>query len=142
MNDFDPAAFENALIEDMRAHGGEVTTGPLKGHPLLIMISRGAKSREQRRSILTWHLDDGDYVVAGTAGGSPTTPSWVHNVHENPEVTIEVANRTYEATATVVDGPERDRLWEEHVSQLPWFGDYPSKTDRRFPMVRLTPAAS
>jgi deazaflavin-dependent oxidoreductase (nitroreductase family) len=139
MNDFDPAAFEDALIEEMRAHGGEVTTGPLKGHPLLIMTSRGAKSGERRHTILTYHRDDGDYVVSGTAGGSPTTPSWVHNIRENPEVTIEVANRTYEATATVVEGPERDRLWEEHVAQLPWFGDYPSKTDRRFPMVRLTP---
>jgi len=38
-------------------------------------------------------------------------------------------------------GPKRDGLWEEHVAQLPWFGDYHSKTDRRFPMVRLTPAA-
>ena len=139
MNDSGPATFEDALIEDMRAHGGEVTTGPLKGHPLLIMISRGAKTAEPRRSILTCHLDDDDYVVAGTAGGSPTTPAWVHNVRENPDVTIEVANRTYEATATVVDGPERDRLWEEHVAQLPWFADYPTKTDRRFPMVRLTP---
>jgi deazaflavin-dependent oxidoreductase (nitroreductase family) len=141
MSDNDPTAFENALIDNMRANDGQVTTGPLKGHPLLIMISRGAKTGEPRRSILTWHLDDGDYVVAGTAGGSPTTPFWVHNVRENPAVTIEVANRTYEATATVVEGSERDRLWEEHVAQLPWFGDYPTKTDRRFPMVRLTPAA-
>jgi deazaflavin-dependent oxidoreductase (nitroreductase family) len=140
MSDFDPAAFENALIEDMRAHGGEVTTGPLKGHPLLVMTSRGAKTGEPRRSILTWHRVDGDYVVAGTAGGSPTTPSWVHNIREDPEVTIEVGNRTYEATAAMVEGPERDRLWKDHVAQLPWFGEYPKKTDRRFPMVRLTPA--
>src|ERR671914_1492492 len=111
MNDFDPADFENALIEDMRAHGGEVTNGPLKGHPLLIMTSRGVKTGEERRAILTWHRDDGDYVVAGTAGGSPTTPSWIHNIRENPEVAIEVANRTYEATATLIEGPERDRLW-------------------------------
>ena len=141
MNNSDPAAFENAIIEDMHAHGGEVTTGPLKGHPLLIMKSRGAKTGDERHAILTYHRDDGDYVVAGTAGGSPMTPSWVHNIRENPEVTIEVANRTYEATATVVEGLERDRLWKEHVAQLPWFGDYPKKTDRRFPMVRLTPAA-
>src|SRR5687767_13029223 len=129
MNDFDPADFENSLIEDMRANGGQVTTGPLTGHPLLVMTSRGAKTHEPRRSILTWHLDDGDYVVAGTAGGSPATPAWVHNVRENPEATIELGNRTYEAIATVVEGPERDRLWEEHVAQLPWFGDYPKKTD-------------
>lgn len=132
-------AFENAIIEDMRANGGEVTTGPLKGHPLLIMTSRGAKTGQRRRSILTYHRDDRDYVVAGTAGGSPTTPAWVHNLRENPDVTIEVGNRALEATATVVEGPEREGLWEEHVARLPHFGDYRAKTNRLFPMVRLTP---
>ena len=139
MNDTDASAFENALIEDMRAHGGKVTTGPLAGHPLLIMTAYGARTGEPRRAILTFHRDGGDYIVAGTAGGSPTTPAWVHNLRENPEVSIEAENRTFQATAAVIDGPQRDRLWDEHVAQLPHFGDYPNKTDRRFPMVRLTP---
>jgi deazaflavin-dependent oxidoreductase (nitroreductase family) len=141
MNDWDPAAFENALIDDMRAHDGKVTTGPLRGHPLLIMTSQGAKTGQPHPAILTYHRDGGDYVVAGTAGGSPTTPAWVHNVRENPEVTVEVDNRPFEATATEVGGAERDELWHEHVAQLPHFGDYPKKTDRVFPIVRLTPKA-
>jgi deazaflavin-dependent oxidoreductase (nitroreductase family) len=138
MNDWDPAAFENALIEDMRAHDGKVTTGPLKGHPLLVMTSQGAKTGEPHSAILTYHRNNGDYVVAGTAGGSPSTPAWVHNVRENREVTVEVDNRRFEATATEVDGAERDALWDEHVAQLPHFADYPKKTDRVFPIVRLT----
>lgn len=139
----DPNAFEDALIEDMRANDGAVTTGPLKGHPLLVLRSRGAKTGGERRAILTWHREGEDYVVAGTAGGSPTTPGWVHNVDEHPEVSLEAENRTVTAIATVIpDGPERDRLWEEHVAQLPWFADYPKKTDRLIPMVRLTPKAA
>ena len=139
----DTKAFEDALIEDMRAHGGEVTSGPLAGHPLLVLRSRGAKTGDERRAILTWHRDGDDYVVAGTAGGSPTTPGWVHNVDEHPEVDIEADNRTFEATATVItEGSERDRLWEDHVAQLPWFADYPAQTGRVIPMVRLTPRAA
>lgn len=135
--------FEDALIEDMRAHGGQVTSGPLAGHPLLILRSRGAKSGAERRAILTWHRDGDDYVVAGTAGGSPTTPGWVHNVDEHPEVSLETGNRKLEAVATVVaEGPERDRLWQEHVEQLPWFADYPKQTGRVIPMVRITPKAA
>ena len=142
MNDWDPTAFENALIEDMRANDGQVTSGPLAGHPLLVMNVNGAKTGEPRRAILTFSRDNGDYVVAGTAGGSPTTPAWVHNLRENPEVAIETGNRTFHATATVVAGPERDRLWEKHVENLPHFGDYPTKTDRLFPMVRLSPTTT
>jgi hypothetical protein len=38
----------------------------------------------------------------------------------------------------VRDGPERDRLWDDHVAALPWFADYPRQTGRLIPMVRLT----
>ena len=139
----DTKAFEDALIDDMRAHGGEVTSGPLAGHPLLVLHSRGAKTGDDRRAILTWHRDGGDYVVAGTAGGSPTTPAWVHNIAEHPRVDIEAGNRSFEATGAVIsEGPERDRLWEDHVAQLPWFADYPAQTGRVIPMVRLTPRAA
>jgi deazaflavin-dependent oxidoreductase (nitroreductase family) len=141
MPDFDPQAFEDALIAEMRANNGEVTSGPLAGHPLLVLSSHGAKSDEPRRAILTFSRDNGDYVVAGTAGGSPTTPSWIHNLREHPDVTIEAENRTVPARATIVDGAdERDRLWNQHVARLPWFADYPAQTGRTIPIVRLTPA--
>jgi deazaflavin-dependent oxidoreductase (nitroreductase family) len=139
----DYQAFEDALIEDMRAHDGQVTTGPLAGHPLLVLRSRGAKSGEERRAILTYHRDGDDYLVAGTASGSPTTPAWVHNVGVQPEVSIETENRTFKANATVIaEGPERDRLWEDHVALLPWFAGYPAQSGRLIPMVRLTPVAA
>jgi deazaflavin-dependent oxidoreductase (nitroreductase family) len=138
----DVNSFEEALIADMRAHEGTVTTGPLAGHPLLIMISKGARSGRPRRAILTWHRDAGDYVVAGTAGGSPTTPSWVENVRHNPDVSIEVGNEQFEATARVVDdSEERDRLWNDHVAALPHFAEYPKKTRRVIPMIRITPTS-
>ena len=136
----DPNDFESALIADMRANGGAVTKGPLAGHPLLVMTAQGARSGEPRRSILTWSRDDGDYVVAGTAGGSPTTPGWVHNVRTNPDVEIEQGNRAFRAHATVIEeGAERDRLWQQHVERLPWFAPYPEKSGRVIPMVRLQP---
>ena len=130
--------FESQLIADMRAHDGQVTAGPLAGHPLLILTSTGAKTGQPRRSILTASRDGDDYIVAGTAGGSPTVPGWVHNVSAHPEVTIESGNVTFGGRAeTILDGPERDRLWAQHVATLPWFADYPAQTGRVIPMVRL-----
>lgn len=132
-------SFEDQLIADMRANGGAVTQGPLKGHPLLIMTSSGAKSGEPRRAILTYSRDGDDYIVAGTAGGSKTDPAWLHNVRADADVTIEVNLETVAATTeTIIEGPERDRLWEQHVATLPWFADYPAQTGRVIPMVRIT----
>ena len=138
----DEAAWEEQLIADMRAHDGKVTSGPLAGHPLLIMISKGARSGADRRSILTYHRDGDDYIVAGTAGGSKKDPAWVHNVEAEPKVDVEVGTERFDATATIVDdASERDRLWEDHVQALPWFADYPAQTGRVIPMIRLRRAA-
>jgi deazaflavin-dependent oxidoreductase (nitroreductase family) len=142
MADFEPNAWEDALIADLRANGGRPSRGPLAGHPLLIMIASGAKSGQPRRSILTWSRDGDDYIVAGTAGGSPSEPLWVENVRVHPDVSLEIAGREFEATASMTDGVERDRLWDQHVAELPWFGAYPSKTDRIIPVIRLTPKVS
>lgn len=138
MTEWDPEKFENDLIADMRAHDGAATTGPLAGHPMLIMTSTGASSGSPRRAILTWSRDGDDYVVAGTAGGSSKDPAWRHNIEHEPNVTVEVGNRTHPARATVVDGAERDRLWAQHVAALPHFAAYPEQTGRVIPMVRLT----
>ncbi|HEY4190866.1 MAG TPA: nitroreductase family deazaflavin-dependent oxidoreductase [Candidatus Limnocylindrales bacterium] len=138
---WDRDAFENAMIDEMRANGGAVVTGPLAGHPLLILNSIGAKSGKERRAILTYSRDAGDYVVAGTAGGSTTTPAWVHNLEAHGDVTIEVATHVSHASATVIpSGAERDRLWDQHVAVLPNFAEYPAQTGRVIPMIRITPA--
>ena len=55
-----------------------------------------------------------------------------------PLVSIEVDAVTSPATTTaVLDGPERDRLWDQHVAQLPHFAAYPETAGRLIPMVRI-----
>jgi deazaflavin-dependent oxidoreductase (nitroreductase family) len=136
---FDATAWEAALIDDLRANGGTPSQGPLAGHPLMLMWSIGAKTGERRRSILTYSRDGDDYIVAGTASGAPVDPKWVANVEKTPAVELEVANETFKASAEVLrEGAERDRLWEQHVERLPWFGKYPSQTGGRLiPVIRL-----
>ncbi len=132
--------WEESLIADLRANGGRPSSGPLAGHPLLVMWSTGAVSGERRRAILTYTRDGDDYVVAGTKGGAPTDPAWVRNLRADPAVTLEVAGEVFPATAEIVDPETRDRLWEQHATELPWFRPYPEKTDRVIPVVRLRPS--
>lgn len=141
MPEFPPNPWEDNLIRDIRANGGRPTSGPLAGHPLLLMYSMGAKTGQLRRQILTYSRDGDDYIVAGTAGGSPTDPAWVSNVRANPDVTLEIAGVEHPATATIVGEDERRRLWDRHVAELPWFADYTTKTTRAIPVIRLHPTA-
>ena len=133
-------AWEGQLIADMRAHGGRPSGGPLAGQTLMLLYTKGAKSGQSRRSILTYSRDGDAYVVAGTASGAPKHPAWVFNVEADPNVTVEADNEEFTAKATVDwEGAERDRLWANHVEQLPWFGEYPKQVGARtIPMVRLT----
>jgi len=137
----DAQAWEEQLIADVRANGGKPSQGPLAGHPIMLLYTTGAKSGERRRSIVTYSTDGDGYVIAGTNGGNRSKhPSWLANIHADPNVTVEVANQVFKATATEATGDERDRLWDQHVAQLPWFGKYPTQiTERVIPVVRLAP---
>jgi deazaflavin-dependent oxidoreductase (nitroreductase family) len=110
---------------------------------MLVLNTIGSKSGEPRRAILNFSRDGGDYVVAGSKGGAPTDPAWVANLAANPTATVEAEGRRFQATARVErEGSERDRLWAGHVRTLPKFADYPEKSGRVIPMVRLRPTTS
>jgi deazaflavin-dependent oxidoreductase (nitroreductase family) len=137
MADADQNAWENALIVDMRAHGGAVSRGPMAGESLLLMTTTGRKTGAPRRAILNYSRDGEEYVVAGTAGGAPTDPAWVSNVRADPSVEVKVGNQTFQATASVADDAEQARLWSQHVAAIPRFAEYPDQTGRVIPMVRI-----
>jgi deazaflavin-dependent oxidoreductase (nitroreductase family) len=140
MADWDPAAFTKALIADIREHDGNVTTGPMAGRPLLILTTTGAKTGQERVSVVTYSRDGDAYVVAASKGGMPDNPAWFANLVANPTVTIEAEGKVRPAKAQVAEGADRDALWDRHVEAHPAFGEYPAKTGGRvIPMIRLTP---
>lgn len=142
MGNADEQTWEQALIADMREHDGRPTSGPLAGHPLMLMEGTGAKTGEPRHAVLTYSRDGEDYIVAGTAGGATKAPAWVANMRAHPDVTLEIGHDVSPARATIVgDEAERQRLWDAHVVALPWFADYPQQAQRAIPMIRLTPKA-
>ena len=133
-------AWEDNLIADLRANDGRPSAGPLAGEDLLVLHTTGAKTGEQRRAILSYTRDGDGYVVAGTNNGRPTQPGWVRNIQASARVTFDIGATAKQATATIAEGTERERLWAGHVKVLPRFGDYPAKVGGRIiPVVRLTP---
>ncbi len=129
--------FTQRLIDELRSHGGQVTTGPMAGRPLLILTTRGARSGEERTAVVTYTRDGDRYVIAASKSGAPTNPDWFHNLQANPEVGVEAGGESFTARATVTSGDERDRLWEQHADERPEFREYPKITDRVIPMILL-----
>jgi len=138
MTDWDPEAFSRDLIADMRAHDGVPSQGMFAGRRLLILTTTGARSGQPRTAIVAYRKEGDRWSIAGSKGGAPENPGWVHNLLADPIATIEVDNEVFPAKATVeTAGPVRDRLWDAHVADMPGFGDYPRKTDRVIPMIVL-----
>ena len=143
MTDWDPEAFTRDLIADMRAHGGVPSQGMFAGRRLLILTTKGAKTGQPRTAVLAYRPEGDGWVISASKGGSDENPSWVANlVAANGDAEIEVNNERLPVKATIeTSGPERDRLWDAHVADMPGFGDYPKKTNRVIPMVVLKRAA-
>ncbi|MEZ0284156.1 MAG: nitroreductase family deazaflavin-dependent oxidoreductase [Thermoleophilia bacterium] len=138
MGEFDDMNRE--VVAEFRSNQGVVDTaagGYFKGKPVLILHTTGAKTGAERANPLMY-LDEGDRrFVFASKGGAPHNPDWYYNLKANPGVTVEMGTESYPATASVITGPERDRIYAEQVAAFPQFGEYEQKTTRRIPVVAL-----
>lgn len=130
-------AFNEKIIAEFRANGG-VVGPPFAGAPLLLLVNIGAKSGEERVNPLAYTTDGDDLIIIASFAGADKHPPWYHNIMANPQVTIEVGTETYRGLATVVEEPDRTRLYKQMEEQMPTFTDYREKTARVIPVVRLT----
>jgi deazaflavin-dependent oxidoreductase (nitroreductase family) len=123
-------------IEEFRANKGKVG-GYWEGKPLLLLTTIGAKSG-QRHTTPTMYMRDGDrLLIFASKSGAPSNPAWYHNLIAHPEVTVEVGDETFKATATVLKGEERDRFFARQVELYPQFGEYEKRTTRKIPVIAL-----
>ncbi|HET7092772.1 MAG TPA: nitroreductase/quinone reductase family protein, partial [Thermomicrobiales bacterium] len=99
-------AFNQDLIDQFRANGGEIVRGMFKGAPLLLLTTTGAKSGQPRTTPLAYTRDGDRLVVIASKGGAPTNPDWYHNLVANPTATVEVGTETFPVRAQIPTGAE------------------------------------
>ncbi len=124
------------VIAEFRENGGKVG-GMFEGAPLLLLHTVGARSGQARIYPLAYTTDGERLVVIASKGGAPTNPDWYHNLIANPAATVEVGEETYPVRATLAEGPERDRLYDQMSEQMPNFAEYQRNTTRRIPVFVL-----
>ena len=132
----DQKDYNRQLIEEFRANRGKAG-GPFEGRPMLLLTTTGAKSGQLRTSPMMYVPDGNRLLVIASNAGAPTHPDWYRNLVAHPEVTIEIKNETYRATAIVMEGAARERLWNSIVEQYPFFTEHQAKTPRQIPVIAL-----
>jgi deazaflavin-dependent oxidoreductase (nitroreductase family) len=135
-----PADFNSQVIEEFRANEGKAG-GMFEGMPLLLLHNVGAKSGREFVTPLVYLADGEDHVIFASKGGAPVNPGWYHNLKAGPNVSIEVGTEKLDVVATEATGEERDRLYGIQEAQQPQFAEYAQKTERKIPVIVLTPRA-
>ena len=133
----DMQAVNRKVIEQFRA-GGEIDG--MHRERLLLLTTTGARSGQPRTTPMMFHSDGDRVLVMASNAGARKPPDWYANIRANPSVRVEIGDESYPATATVLTGDERARLWAELTAANPFFTDHEKKAEREIPVVALARA--
>lgn len=131
-----PEAWVREQVEKYEASGGE-EAGDLKGMPVVVLTTKGAKSGKLRKQALMRVEHDGHYAVVASLGGAPKHPVWYFNVKAEPLVELQDGAVRKDYVAREVTGEEKAVWWERSVAAYPDYADYQAKTDREIPVFVL-----
>ncbi|CAN5438102.1 F420H(2)-dependent quinone reductase [soil metagenome] len=123
--------------ETYMASGGTDGT-ELKGRPVILLTTVGAKTGKIRKTPLMRVEHEGDYAVVASLGGAPKHPVWYYNIKANPRVELQDGPTVGEYDSREVFGEEKAAWWERAVETWPDYAEYQKKTDREIPVFVLT----
>jgi deazaflavin-dependent oxidoreductase (nitroreductase family) len=114
----------------------------MRGMPVIVLTSVGAKSGKIRKTPLMRVEHEGKYAVVASLGGAPTHPVWYYNLKANPQVELQDGPAKQDMVARELAGDEKARWWARSVAAFADYAGYQEKTDREIPVFVLEPAAA
>jgi len=110
----------------------------LRGKPIIVLTTVGARSGKLRKTALMRVEHDGSYVVVASKGGAPEHPVWYLNMVKEPHVELQDGPVKRDYRAREVTDAEHALWWERAVAAYPDYADYQTKTERKIPLFVLT----
>jgi deazaflavin-dependent oxidoreductase (nitroreductase family) len=136
--DYEPSTASTARKQAERyeaTNGAEAND--LRGRPVIVLTSVGAKTGKLRKTVLMRVEDDGTYAVVASLGGAPRNPVWYYNLKANPHVELQDGPTKRDYSAREVSGGEKAVWWERAVEAWPDYARYQARTDRQIPVFVL-----
>ena len=124
---------------DKYAESGGADAADMKGMPIILLTTIGAKTGKLRKTPLMRVEHNGEYACVASLGGAPKNPVWYYNIAKNSRVELQDGSVTQDYDAREVFGDEKAVWWERAVQAYPDYADYQTKTDRQIPVFVLTP---
>jgi F420H(2)-dependent quinone reductase len=113
--------------------------GALRGRPIIVLTSVGAKTGKLRKTALMRVEHEGMYAVVASLGGAARNPVWYNNLKANPHVELQDGPTKRDYTAREVTDDEKAVWWERAVQAFPDYANYQARTKRQIPVFVLEP---
>ncbi|MFK4694238.1 deazaflavin-dependent oxidoreductase (nitroreductase family) [Streptomyces pristinaespiralis] len=133
-----PEQWVRDQVEEYEKSGGTSGT-TLRGMPVVILTTRGARSGKLRKTPLMRVEHAGAYALIASLGGSHKHPVWYYNVKTHPQVELQDGPVRRDMTAREVDGAEKAVWWARAVEAFPDYEGYQQKTEREIPVFVVEP---
>jgi F420H(2)-dependent quinone reductase len=133
-----PEGWVREQVKAYESSGGtEKTT--LRGVPVVVVTSVGARSGKLRKNPVMRVEHDGVYALVASKGGAPAHPTWYHNLRADPHIELQDGPRRGDYVVRLAEGDERAQWWDRAVAVWPAYADYATKTDREIPLFLAEP---
>lgn len=132
----DMKRFNQDLIADYRAHGGQLS-GRMASARLLLLTTTGARSGQRHTVPLGYGMDGDRLIIIASNSGAPTHPDWYRNLVAHPEATVELGGERFQVRATRYEGDERERVLPLALERVAFLAGELRKTTRPIPIVVL-----
>ncbi|MEP6599685.1 MAG: nitroreductase family deazaflavin-dependent oxidoreductase [Actinomycetota bacterium] len=134
-----PAKWVRDQVELYESSGGTKGT-TMRGMPVIVLTTKGAKSGKLRKTPLMRVEHDGTYAVVASLGGAPKNPVWYFNLLADPHVELQDGPVRRDMAAREVTAEEKAVWWQRAVAAYPDYANYQEKTDREIPVFVLETA--
>jgi len=129
------AAFGQAMMPAdrllLRITGGRVGVGAAVGLRTLLLTTIGRTTGEPRQVPLLYVERPPGYIVIGSNWGGERHPAWTANLLSHPDATVSVHGRTAPVRARLLEGSERQEMWEAVASYWPAYDRYAERAAHR-----------
>ena len=136
-----PADWVREQVAAYEASGG-AEANTIRGVPIVVITSRGAKSGKLRKNPVMRVEHEGVYAAVASSGGDPQHPAWFHNFVADPLVELQDGPEPRPYVARRVEGEERALWWQRAAAVWPSYDEYATLTDREIPVFVLERASA
>ncbi len=115
--------------------------GQLRGRDVCVVTMKGAKTGKTRHVPLMYVPYKGGegVILVASLGGAPKHPTWYYNLVANPDVDVQVKDRSLALRARVASADEKAEVWPTCCEHYPDYQLYQDRSTRDIPVFLCEP---